>query len=83
MSLEQDVEFLVPGSQRLLHQAVHGAVVHHYHPELRSTLMIQGAGVAKARDLGVIDMRQIAPTVAEMPGVSLTQAKMKPVHYQP
>ena len=53
------------------------------HPELRSTLMIQGAGVAKARDLGVIDMRQIAPTVAEMLGVSLPRAKMKPVHYQP
>jgi len=53
------------------------------HPELRSTLMIQGTGVAKARHLGVIDMRQIAPTVAEMLGVSLPQAKMKPVHYQP
>ena len=73
---------------------VHGAAIqdapstgtHGYlpdRPELRSALMMQGAGVAKARDLGVIDMRQIAPTVAEMLGVSLPRAKMKPVHYQP
>ena len=31
------------------------------HPELRSTLMIQGARIAKARDLGVIDTRQSLP----------------------
>jgi hypothetical protein len=45
------------------------------HPELRSTLMIQGTGVAKARDLRVIDMRQIAPTVAQMLGVSCPTQK--------
>jgi hypothetical protein len=31
------------------------------HPELRFTFMVMGFGVAKGRDLGVIDMRQIAP----------------------
>jgi hypothetical protein len=45
------------------------------HPELRSALMIQGTGVAKARDLRVIDMRQIAPTVAQMLGVSCPTQK--------
>lgn len=53
------------------------------HPELRSTFMTAGAGIAKGRDLGVIDMRQIAPTVAEMLGIQLSAAKQPPVHYQP
>lgn len=53
------------------------------HPELRSTFMVLGSGVAKGRDLGVIDMRQIAPSVAEMLGVKLPAAKLKPVHYKP
>ena len=53
------------------------------HPELRSTFMVMGFGVAKKRDLGVIDMRQIAPSVASMLGVQLPAAKLPPVHYEP
>jgi predicted AlkP superfamily pyrophosphatase or phosphodiesterase len=53
------------------------------HPELRSTFMVMGFGVAKGRDLGVIDMRQIAPSVASMLGVKLPAAKLQPVHYKP
>lgn len=53
------------------------------HPELRSAFMVLGAGVAKGRDLGVIDMRQIAPSVAHMLNVKLPDAKLKPVHYEP
>lgn len=45
------------------------------HPELRSTFMVMGTGVAHGKDLGVIDMRQIAPTVAKMLGVTLPAAK--------
>lgn len=50
-------------------------------PELRSTFMVMGAGVAQKKDLGVIDMRQIAPTVAKMLGVKLPAAKLSPVSY--
>lgn len=48
------------------------------HPELRSTFMALGKGVAHGKDLGVIDMRQIAPTVAEMLGVKLDSARFSP-----
>jgi len=53
------------------------------HPELHSSFFMEGKGVAKGRNLGEIDMRQIAPTVAEILGVHLPQAKLPPVHYQP
>ncbi len=52
------------------------------HPELRSTFMAMGKGIAKGKDLGLIDMRQIAPTVAQMLGVSLPAAKLPPVEYR-
>jgi predicted AlkP superfamily pyrophosphatase or phosphodiesterase len=44
-------------------------------PEMRSSFFVLGHGVAHNRDLGVIDMRQIAPTVADILGVSLPAAK--------
>jgi predicted AlkP superfamily pyrophosphatase or phosphodiesterase len=49
------------------------------HPELRSSFFIAGAGIAKARMLGVIDMRQIAPTLAGLFGGSLPTADGKPL----
>lgn len=52
-------------------------------PELRSSFMAEGPGIAKGRDLQVIDMRQIAPTVAKMLGIQLPTAKMAPVNYKP
>lgn len=57
-------------------KTVHGS--HGYwpeYPEMRSSFFILGAGVAKGRNLGVIDMRQIAPTVAQILGVRLPAAK--------
>jgi predicted AlkP superfamily pyrophosphatase or phosphodiesterase len=51
------------------------------HPEMRSAFMVKGPGIAHDKDLGVIDMRQIAPTVAKMLGVKLPAAKLKPVPY--
>jgi predicted AlkP superfamily pyrophosphatase or phosphodiesterase len=49
------------------------------HPELRSSFFITGPGIAKARTLGVIDMRQIAPTLAGFLGGSLPTADGKPL----
>jgi predicted AlkP superfamily pyrophosphatase or phosphodiesterase len=52
-------------------------------PELRASFFIAGQGIAHHRDLGVIDMRQIAPTVAGILKVSLPAAEAKPLHIQP
>ena len=45
----------------------HGFAPHH--PEMRAALFIAGRGIARHRDLGQIDMRQVAPTVAALLGV--------------
>ena len=44
------------------------------YPEMRAAFFIAGAGIARHRDLGLIDMRQIAPTVAQLLGVRLPAA---------
>lgn len=46
-------------------------------PELRASFFIQGQGIAAGRNVGVIDMRQIAPTFAGLLGVELPSAKEK------
>jgi hypothetical protein len=43
---------------------------------MRSTFMMMGKGVAKGRNLGEIDMRSIAPTLAKVMGVALPDAEM-------
>ena len=48
-------------------------------PEMRSSFFAMGPCIAHGRDLGQIDMRQIAPSVAEMLGVSLPSAAAKPL----
>lgn len=48
-------------------------------PEMRSTFLIMGKGVAKARNLGEIDMRAIAPTLAARLGVAMPDAQVAPV----
>lgn len=52
-------------------------------PEMRASFFVQGRGIAAGRDLGTIDMRQIAPSVAGLLGVSLPTAKEKPLHVAP
>jgi predicted AlkP superfamily pyrophosphatase or phosphodiesterase len=52
-------------------------------PEMRASFFAAGEGIAKHRDLGVIDMRSIAPTVAAVIGVSMPSAKTAPLHIQP
>jgi hypothetical protein len=46
-------------------------------------LFVSGGGIAHHRDLGVIDMRQIAPTIAQLLGVRLPTAKATPLHVAP
>ncbi len=45
-------------------------------PAMRSSFMMMGNGVAKARNLGEIDMRAIAPTLALIMGVALPDAEL-------
>jgi len=42
---------------------------------MNSSFFIAGPGVAAQRDLGQIDMRDIAPTIASFLGVSLPSAE--------
>lgn len=49
------------------------------HPEMRASFFLRGKGIAAGRDLGVIDMRRIAPTLAEILGVTLNDAKQPPL----
>ena len=49
------------------------------YPEMRAAFFIAGEGIARGRDLGLIDMRQIAPTVARLLGVRLSSATQAPL----
>lgn len=49
-------------------------------PLMRSTFMMMGKGVAKGRNLGEIDMRSIAPTLAKTLGVPLPDAELPPIN---
>ena len=53
------------------------------YPEMRAAFFIAGPGIVHGRDLGLIDMRQIAPTVAQLLGVRLTQASQLPLAIRP
>jgi predicted AlkP superfamily pyrophosphatase or phosphodiesterase len=53
---------------------------HGYFPgseHIRSAFFLMGKGIAPGKDLGVIDMRAIAPTVASVLGVSLPTADLQ------
>jgi predicted AlkP superfamily pyrophosphatase or phosphodiesterase len=49
------------------------------YPEMHAAFFIEGTGIARGRDLGLIDMRQIAPTVAQLLGVRLPAASQAPL----
>ncbi len=53
------------------------------YPEMRSSFFAVGAGIAHHRDLGIVDMRQIAPTVAGILHAPLPTAKAAPLHVEP
>ncbi len=48
-------------------------------PEMHASFLVMGPGVAAGRDLGIIDMRQVAPTLAGIMGVRLPAAKEAPL----
>jgi predicted AlkP superfamily pyrophosphatase or phosphodiesterase len=48
-------------------------------PEMRASFFMAGPGIARHRDLGLIDMRQIAPTVAQLLDVKLPAAGLAPL----
>jgi hypothetical protein len=50
---------------------------------MRSSLFVSGMGVARNRDLGIIDMRQIAPTVAQLLNISLPSARAAALPIRP
>ncbi len=52
-------------------------------PEMRSAFFAIGPGIASHRDVGIIDMRQIAPTVAGFLGISLPDAKQPAINCHP
>jgi predicted AlkP superfamily pyrophosphatase or phosphodiesterase len=75
-SLKGDMISDMPGT--------HGG--HGFSPEyadMRAAFFVSGAGIAAHRDLGVIDMRQIAPAMAKLLGVSLPAVKAAPLHLAP
>jgi hypothetical protein len=51
--------------------------------EMHSSFLAMGAGIARHRDLGTIDMRQIAPTVAGILHAPLPLAKATPLGLKP
>jgi predicted AlkP superfamily pyrophosphatase or phosphodiesterase len=66
----------IPGS--------HGG--HGFSPELpamRAAFFVAGSGIARHRDLGVINMLQIAPTMAQVLGVTLPTARAAPLNLAP
>jgi predicted AlkP superfamily pyrophosphatase or phosphodiesterase len=52
-------------------------------PEMRSSFFAMGRGIGVHRDVGVIDMRQIAPTIAGFLGVSLPDAREPAINWRP
>jgi arylsulfatase A-like enzyme len=52
------------------------------HPELYATFIVAGPGVAKGRDLGVVDLRAIAPTLARILDVPFASADAQPLAIQ-
>jgi predicted AlkP superfamily pyrophosphatase or phosphodiesterase len=67
-----------PGMSGPLLTPTPGRGTHGYppdHPEMLSSFFAIGGDVARGRNLGVIDMRQIAPSIATLLGVALHSAQ--------
>jgi predicted AlkP superfamily pyrophosphatase or phosphodiesterase len=48
-------------------------------PDLRASFFLVGPGVPAGKNLGLIDMRDVAPTLAKAAGLSLPTADGKPL----
>jgi predicted AlkP superfamily pyrophosphatase or phosphodiesterase len=51
-------------------------------PEMRSAFFAAGPGIARGKNIGIVDMRGIAPAVAHLLGVELPAAKQAPLPLQ-
>jgi predicted AlkP superfamily pyrophosphatase or phosphodiesterase len=69
--LEGDIVRSIPGT------GTHGYLPDH--PELQSSFFVVGTGIGHC-DVGTIDMRQIAPTLAGWMSITLPGAMQPPVH---
>lgn len=49
------------------------------HPELKAVFLIAGTGIREGADVGDIDMRSIAPTLAKVLNVPFPGAELKPL----
>jgi len=47
---------------------------------MNAAFFISGSGIARGRDLGIIDMRQIAPTLAHILGAGVAVGHQVPVN---
>jgi predicted AlkP superfamily pyrophosphatase or phosphodiesterase len=74
---QMDFSFSEPVVRESAPGGTHGYLPEH--SEMRASFFLTGAGIAHGRNLGVIDMRQIAPTVAQLLGLSLPSADGKPL----
>lgn len=66
-----------PIAKPSVYKGMHGYVP--WDPAMRSTLIVAGPGIAKGKDLGVVDMRAIAPSIARRLGASLRSAEVPAV----
>lgn len=62
-------------------QPGHGGAHGYFHdmPEMNSTFIISGPTLDQRGSLGIVDMRDIAPTLARILGVTLPDAEGKPI----
>ena len=68
---------LSPSLEGPLVTAVSARGTHGYtpdHPEMNASFFLSGAGIKKGLDLGIVDMRAIAPTLARVMGVPFPSA---------
>jgi predicted AlkP superfamily pyrophosphatase or phosphodiesterase len=49
------------------------------HPEMRAFFLISGAGIREGADIGDIDMRSVAPTLAKILKISFPTAELPPL----
>ncbi len=48
-------------------------------PEMRASFFAEGRGIARGKDLGIVDMRSVAPTIAHLLRIVLPDAKQSPL----
>jgi predicted AlkP superfamily pyrophosphatase or phosphodiesterase len=69
----KDAPLIGPSASKGMHGYLPAA------PEMRSSFMLMGPGVAKGKSYGEIDMRAIAPTLARVMGFAMASADHKPL----